>query len=73
MGIHVDHAIRMKVILQLLNAATNPEDMNLPGMAFHRLKGNLKGYFAVTVKRNWRIIFQFEREDAVLVDYLDHH
>lgn len=47
--------------------------MNTPGMAFHPLKGNLKGYFAVTVRSNWRIIFKFEGEDAILVNYLDYH
>lgn len=72
-GIQSDHKMRLKIILQQLNAAIKPEDMNTPGMAFHKLSGNLKGYFAVAVKRNWRIIFQFEEKDAILLDYLDYH
>lgn len=72
-GIQSKHAVRLKIILQRLHAAVKPEDMNTPGMAFHRLKGNLKGYFAVTVKTNWRIIFKFEKENAILLDYVDYH
>jgi len=72
-GIQSNHKERLKVILQRLNAAVKPEDMHTPGMAFHKLHGNLKGYFAVTVRSNWRIIFQFEGEDAVLLDYVDYH
>jgi proteic killer suppression protein len=56
-----------------LDAATQPEDMNLPGMRFHQLKGNYKGYYAVAVNGNWRVIYGFEGSDAVLVDYLDYH
>jgi proteic killer suppression protein len=69
----VRHARRLKVLLQLLDAANAPEQMNLPGFGFHQLKGKLKGFYSVTVNENWRIIFQFEGEDAVLVNYLDYH
>jgi proteic killer suppression protein len=72
-GVQSNHSRRLKILLQLLNAATCPEDMNLPGFSFHPLKGNKKEYFAVTVNKNWRIIFKFEGEDAILVDYLDYH
>ena len=61
------------VILQLLDAAASPERMNLPGMDFHKLKGDLKGFYSVAVRANWKIIFKFEGEDAILVDYLDYH
>lgn len=72
-GIQTKHKNKLKFILQLLNAASKPEDMNLPGMRFHKLKGNYKNYYAVTVSGNWRIIYQFEGTDAILVDYLDYH
>ncbi len=72
-GIKPDHIIRLKIILQRLNAATRPEDMNTPGMRFHQLKGSLKKYYAVTVNKNWRVIFQFEGQDAILVNYCDYH
>lgn len=47
--------------------------MNTPGNYFHTLHGELKGYYSVKVNGNWRLIFQFEEEDASLVDYLDYH
>lgn len=72
-GIIPDHAKRLKIILQRLNAAIKAEDMNTPGMHFHELKGKLVGYFSVSVSGNWRIIFTFEGKDAFLVNYLDYH
>lgn len=72
-GIRPDHATRLKVILQRLNAAINPKDMNTPGMKFHKLEGKLKGHYAVTVNKNWRITFRFEDKDAILVNYQDYH
>ena len=47
--------------------------MNVPGWGLHRLKGNLAGHWAVEVSGNWRMIFTFEKGDAVLVDYRDYH
>lgn len=72
-GILHIHSKRLKIILQLLHAANAPQRLNLPGMRFHKLEGDLKGYFSVTVQANWRIIFKFENEDAILVNYLDYH
>ena len=72
-GIITEHALRLQVILQLLDAARKPEELNLPGMRFHKLKGTLKDFYAVTVRANWRIIFQFHDEDAILVNYIDYH
>jgi proteic killer suppression protein len=55
----------------MLDAATRPGDMDLPGFAFHPLKGDLKGHYAVKVSGNWRITFRFgkEPEDVNLTDY----
>lgn len=72
-GIQPHHAKRLKIILQLLDAALSPGDMNLPGMGFHTLSGNLNGFYSVTVNGNWRVIFANEGEDIILVDYCDYH
>ena len=72
-GIQVKHKTKLKIILQLLDAATQPEDIDLPGMRFHSLKGDLQDHFSVTVNANWRVIFSFDGKDALLVDYLDYH
>ncbi len=47
--------------------------MNLPGFRLHPLKGNLAGYWAVSVSGNWRVIFRFEDGDAVDVNLIDYH
>ena len=72
-GIQPEQAKRLKLIIQLLDIAEKPEHMNLPGMNFHLLKGQLVGFYSVKVNGNWRIIFKFDKQDAILVNYLDYH
>ena len=64
---------RIRMILDRLNAATEPDDLDLPGFGFHVLKGNRKGAFAVFVTRNWRITFVWDDGDAADVDLEDYH
>lgn len=72
-GIQTQHADRLRLILAQLNAATRPEDMALPGLVLHPLKGERKGQWSVRVSGNWRITFVFAGTDADLVDYEDYH
>ena len=72
-GVHADHLEKLENILAVLNRARRPEDMNLPGFRLHRLKGNLKGFWSVVVRANWRVIFRFERGDAYDIDLIDYH
>ena len=72
-GINAQHAKRLKIILQLLHAAVSFDDLNIPGMNFHSLKGKLKSFFAVSVSGNWRVIYKFINSDAADVDYIDYH
>lgn len=72
-GIRADHVQKVENILAVLNRARKPEDMNLPGFRLHRLKGDLKDFWSVTVRANWRVIFRFEQGDADDVDYIDYH
>lgn len=62
---------KIKRILSMLDAATQPEDMNIPGWRFHPLRGDSKDHYAVWVSGNWRITFRFDDEprDVDLVDY----
>ena len=71
--IHAEHRETVRDILARLNASTAPEDMDLPGFGLHPIKQDLAGFWAVTVRANWRIIFRFENGDAYDVDYLDYH
>lgn len=60
-------------MLNRLDAAVVPEDMDLPGFKFHELKGKRKGIYAVSVSGNWRITFKFDGEGAFDVDLEDYH
>lgn len=72
-GIQAAHAPRLRLQLAALNRTKVPADMAVPNWKLHPLKGNLAGYWAVTVNGNWRITFRFENGDALLVDYQDYH
>ena len=67
------HVGKIRLILTRLHAAKAISDMNVPGYGLHQLVGELKGFWAVKVDKNFRIIFQFIEEDAYEVDYLDYH
>lgn len=72
-GIPAQFTGRLERMLDRLDAATKPQDMNLPGYGFHQLKGKRRGTYAVTVTGNWRLTFRFENENAVDVDLEDYH
>ena len=64
---------RLRLILSTLQAASEIEGMDLPTFRLHRLKGKWQGFYAVTVRANWRIVFRFEDSDAFDVDFVDYH
>ncbi|MDA1313082.1 MAG: type II toxin-antitoxin system mRNA interferase toxin, RelE/StbE family [Acidobacteria bacterium] len=64
---------RVEAMLAQLDVASTPEAMRIPNYRLHALKGDLKGYWSVTVKTNWRIIFRFEDEDVWDVELIDYH
>ena len=72
-GIQAKQSKIIKILLFHLANAVKAEDMNTPGNDFHPLKGRKKGYYAVKVSGNWRIIFQFVGEDAFNVELIDYH
>jgi toxin HigB-1 len=72
-GIRAEHAERLRLILGRLSAATSPRDMALPGLRLHRLVGDRKGTWAVSVSGDWRVTFRFVGKDADAVDYEDYH
>ena len=74
-GLNQAHVARIAVRLAALNAAAKPEDMNVPGLKFHALKGKLTGRYAVWVSGNWRITFAWDDDGpaAIDVDDEDYH
>jgi len=68
-----DHVARIARILARLEEASEVGNMDLPGFRLHLLKGDLAGYWSVTVSGNWRIVFRFEGGHARNVDLIDYH
>lgn len=72
-GVISEHAEKLRDILARLDAAAAVVDMDLPGFRLHPLKGELKGFWAVTVRANWRVVFRFVNQEPLDVDYVDYH
>ena len=71
--VNQDHVKRLARILAALDVADGPEQLDAPGWGLHKLKGELRDFYAVKVSGNWRVIFRFEDGDVLDVDYLDYH
>jgi proteic killer suppression protein len=72
-GIRPDWLKKTRIVLDALNAASRPEDLDLPGLGFHALRENRAGEFAVNVSRNWRITFRWSGTGATDVNLEDYH
>ncbi|MFV0543181.1 MAG: type II toxin-antitoxin system RelE/ParE family toxin [Marinicella pacifica] len=72
-GIQTKHAKRLRLILTNLDQAESPQDMDLPGLRLHELKGKRKNIWSVSVSGNWRVTFRFASRDAEIVNYEDYH
>ena len=64
---------RLDAILEALDGARRPENMNVSGWRFHALKGVMKGRYAVDASGNWRVTFAWRGHDAIEVDLEDYH
>ena len=64
---------RLKQILALLETARTIDDMNLPGLKLHSLKGDMKGFYSVSISGNWRVVFRFGDGNAFDVNLVDYH
>lgn len=72
-GVRPDHLEKIENILAVLDRASQPEDLNLPGFRLHPLKGVLKRFWSVIVRANWRVIFRLQEGDAYDVGLIDYH
>ncbi len=72
-GVDAHHVKRLKLILALLETAESIEDMDLPGLKLHELKGKRKHTWALKVSGNWRVTFRLEKGDALDINYEDYH
>ena len=72
-GLNADHIEKIRIVLARLDRAAKPDDMALPGLRLHPLKGELAGFWSVTIRANWRIIFRFDARNVADVDLIDYH
>ena len=57
-SLNAEHVEKIATILAQLDRAAKPDDMALPGFKLHPLKGELNGFWSVTIRANWRIVFR---------------
>ncbi len=74
-GIQAIHAEKLSRILFVLDNLTSLKDLSSPAYKLHPLKGDMSGYWAVTVQANWRITFRYDTEtnNVYIVNYQDYH
>lgn len=70
-GLDVETAVDL---LLALNVANSLDDLSpLASVGLHKLRGDRKGQWAMTVNGPWRICFEFEKGDAYNVEVTDYH
>lgn len=70
--VNQDHHQKLLDQMDALDAATEPQQMNVSGWNYHSLKGKPKRY-SVHVNGNWCLTFEWDGENAIRVDYEDYH
>lgn len=71
--IRADWRRRVGRVLNALDVATHPSELDMPGYDWHELSGDRKGTYSVLVSRNWRITFCWDHEGPLNVDLEDYH
>jgi toxin HigB-1 len=70
-GLDTDAAVDL---LLALNVAKALHDLSpLKSVGLHKLKGDRKGKWAMTVNGPWRICFEFRKGNAYEVEIVDYH
>jgi proteic killer suppression protein len=71
-GVNPQLAAKLRRMLALHRAA-DASGMDIPGYRLHPLKGDRDGQWSATVSANWRLVFEFEADNATNVDLIDYH
>ncbi len=70
-GLDEDNAIEL---LAALNVSKSLKDLSpLKSVGLHKLKGDRKNQWAMTVNARWRLCFRFKDGDAYDVEIIDYH
>lgn len=71
--INPDWVRRVQRILAQLNVVVSPDEMDLPGFGWHKLSGDRKETYSVTVSSNWRVTFKWDGDGPYDLDLEDYH
>jgi proteic killer suppression protein len=72
-GLDAKSLPKIKRLLSILNTICAPEEMDVPGYHFHALKGDRHGQYAVTIRANWRLVFEWDGEHVIRARQEDYH
>lgn len=72
-GVQPVHADRLRLLLAALDTAEVIDDMDIPGLRLHQLKGRQGGRWSIRVNGNWRLTFEFADGSVYELDYEDYH
>jgi proteic killer suppression protein len=72
-GIQPHYAARLQYLLTALDSAKQSEEMNESGFHLHLLSNTKIPCWSVKVNANWRLTFEFDQGNAVVIDYEDYH
>jgi toxin HigB-1 len=73
-GLSVDLVPRLRRMLTALQAADDLKQLeSIPGWRLHALKGDMLGYWSLSVSGNWRLIFKWKDGVAEELDLVDYH
>jgi len=60
--------------LRMLNNAQEINDLRIPpANRLEKLKGDLKDFYSIRINNQWRIIFQWNNNDAYEVEIVDYN
>lgn len=68
-----DWVQRIEQVLDILGAASMPEDLAIPGLRFHSYTEGTKPRYAVMASKGWRISFSWSQGNAHDVDLDEIH
>lgn len=70
-----DLLTRIEIMLEVIDSVKlMPQDLEaFKNWAPHKLSGNLKDFWSIKVNKNYRIIFRFDGQNVLDVDYIDYH
>lgn len=72
-GIQAKHSDKLRMQLVALDTAFEIDDLDISGYKLHPLKGDRKGVWAISVRGNWRLTFEFIDDNVYILNYEDYH